>query len=120
VRDENVPELKLFGSDGVENRFRVEPGIEQRRVALDFVPDEVTIHRQPFVRRGEHADFRAIGSNPFARATSRWRWLRVFADSSQSMARVWRKSIFAAGFAGFFKRGQFSFGNAGGACRGGS
>ena len=48
VRDENVPELKLFGGDDVENRLGVQAGVEERRVARDFVPDEITIHGNAF------------------------------------------------------------------------
>ena len=57
VRDENVPELKLFGGDGVENRPGVESGVKERRLACDFVPDQIAIHRQSVAGRGEYADF---------------------------------------------------------------
>ena len=44
VRDENMAELKLFVGDAIQNRLRVKAGVEQRRVARDFIPDEITIH----------------------------------------------------------------------------
>jgi hypothetical protein len=39
VRDENVPELKLFGGDQLENRPGIQPVSNKRRLARDFIPD---------------------------------------------------------------------------------
>ena len=94
VRDENVPELKLFGGNAIQNRFRVQAGVKQRRLALDFIPDEIAIHGQAFACRGEHADFAPDGTNPFARAASRWRWLRVLRIQA-NQRRKFGKLIFA-------------------------
>ena len=44
VRDENMPELKLFGDDAIENRLRVKTGVEQRRIARNLVPNQVAIY----------------------------------------------------------------------------
>jgi len=86
VRDENVPELNLLGGDAIEHRLRVESGVEQRRVAGDFVPDEITIHGQPFARRGDTRISR-MRTKSLAQAASRWRWLQVLPDSSDQ----WRE-----------------------------
>ena len=55
--DENVPERELFGGEAIQDRLRVEAGVEQRRVARDFVPDEVAIHDGAVAGGGEDADF---------------------------------------------------------------
>ena len=109
VRYKNVPELKLFGGDGVENRPGVESGVKERRLARDFIPDEIAIHRQPVARCGEHADFPPDaqillrGQPPIGDG---FKFLRIQANQRREFGEI----DFHRGFPGFLQDGQFGSG----------
>ena len=104
--------VKLFGGDAIQNRLRVKAGVEQRGVARDFVPDEITIHGKTFARRREHAEFAPDGQIFRRRQPAVGDALRALAAFRPISGASAAKFIFFADWSGFFQRGQFAFGNA--------
>ena len=90
--------------------FGIESGVKQRRVARDFIPDEIAIHRDALARRREHAQFAPEAQILFRRQPAvgdAFKFGRIQPISGASVA----KFDFRRGFPGFFQRGQFGFGN---------
>ena len=57
VRDEQVFELKLVFLHQLQHRAGVPAGVEHRRLARDFVPDQVTMHRIAALCRADLPQF---------------------------------------------------------------
>src|ERR1051325_1930489 len=68
VRDENMTQHKLVFFNGFQNLLSIPAGIKQRSFTRNFVPDEITIHRDVLSRGTKRMQFAPGAEIPFRRS----------------------------------------------------